>query len=69
MWPGKAVNGQRQNANVQKRDGQPAEHGGDFFTLQPLFAAHHHHNSQHIANAAAQRKAKRLCKIKILYES
>ena len=57
---GKAINGQRQHADVHQRDGQAAERGGDSLAAQAVLGLCDQQHSQQVAHAAAQAKAQAL---------
>ena len=54
---GKAIDGQRQHADVHQRDGQAAECLGDSFAAQAVARLGDQQHRQHIAKAAAKAKA------------
>ena len=54
---GKAIDGQRQHADVHQRDGQAAERGGDSLAAQAVLGLCDQQHSQQVAHAAAKAEA------------
>ena len=59
---GKAIDRQRQHADIHQRDGQAAECFGDGFAAQAVARLGDQQHRQHIADAAAKTKAKAFAK-------